>query len=98
MGKVPKFSWFRHFRLVQWNSAKEDIMMQDNESTISLHKHHPFSVREGSEHVSARYFFAADKTNQKEVMIVHYPTEKMVSGFSTKLLQGNVFVIHRSTM
>ena len=35
--RFPKCSWFRCFRLAQGDSAKEDTLMQDNESTISIH-------------------------------------------------------------
>ena len=43
-------------------------------------------------------FFVVDKTNKYEVKIAHCPTDKMVAGFSTKLLQGKTFVVHRNTM
>ena len=36
--RFPKFSWFRYFRLAQVDSAKEDMIMQDNESCMLLHK------------------------------------------------------------
>ena len=29
--RFPKLSWFRHFRLAQEDSTKEDVLMQDNE-------------------------------------------------------------------
>ena len=94
----PKCSWFRYFRMAQGDSAKEDMLMQDNESAIILHKHHPFSVGKGSKHMNARNLFVADKINQKEVMIVHCPTAKMVADYSAKPLQGIAFVTHRSKM
>ena len=44
-GKIfPKYSWFRYFLLAQGDRAKGEMLMQDNESTEFLHKHHPFSV------------------------------------------------------
>jgi hypothetical protein len=72
--------------------------MQDNQSCILLYKNHPFSVGKGSKHINVRYFFVIDKINKKEVKIVYCPTEKMVADFSSKLLQGKIFIIHRNTM
>ena len=51
-----------------------------------------------SEHANVRHFFAVDKTNQKEVMIVHCLTAKMVADFSAKHLKGNAFLIRINTM
>ena len=34
--------------------------------------------------------------NSREVKIMYYPTEKMVADFSTKPLQGKVFVAHQN--
>ena len=39
-----------------------------------------------------------DKIRKNEVKIVYCPTDKMVADFSSKLLQGRIFVIHRNTM
>jgi len=72
--------------------------MQDNQSCILLHKNHPFSVGRGSKHINVRYFFVIDKVEKKEVRIVYCPTEKMVADFSSKPLQGKIFVVHRNTM
>ena len=70
---------FRHFRLAQGDSAKEDVLMQDDEYIISL-------VVKGSKHVSARCFFVECKIHQKKGMIAHFPTAKMVADFSAKPL------------
>ena len=72
--RFPNFSWFRHFRLAQGDEAKEDVLIQDNQSCMLLHKNHPFSVGKGSKHVNVRYFFVVDKAEKKEVKIVCCPT------------------------
>ena len=53
--RFPKYSWFRYFRLTQGDEAKEDILMQDNESCMLLHKIILFSVGKGSKHINVRY-------------------------------------------
>ena len=39
-----------------------------------------------------------DKIAKNEVKIIYCPTDKMVADFSSKPLQGRIFVIHRNTM
>ena len=40
----PKCGWFHFFRLARRYSVKEDLLIQDNDSCMALHKHHPFSI------------------------------------------------------
>ena len=63
------------------------MLMQDNESTMLLHKDHPLSIGKGSNYLSVRCFFVVDKLDQKEVKIAHYPTEKMAADFSSKQMR-----------
>ena len=51
--------------MAQGDIAKEDMIMQDNESAIILHEHHTLSVGKGSKHMNVSYFFFVDKINQK---------------------------------
>ena len=88
--RFPKCAWFRCFRLAPGDEAKEDILMQDNQSCMLLHKNHPFSVGKRSKHVNVRHFFVVDKIDKKEV--------KMVADCSSKPLQAKIFVVHRNTM
>ena len=74
--RFPKYSWFRQYQLEQGDSAKEDVLTKDDESSISIHKHDPFSMIKSSNHANTRCFFVVDKINQKKVMISHFPTEK----------------------
>ena len=72
--------------------------MQDNQSCMLMHKNHPFSVGKGGKHINARCFFIVNKMDSREVCIVYCPTEQMVADFSSKPLQGKLFVAHRDTM
>ena len=72
--------------------------MQDNKSCVQLHKNHPFSVGSGSKHINIRYFFVVDRIDKKEVKMACCPTEEMVADYSSKPLQGKLFVAHRNTM
>ena len=70
----------------------EDVLMQDNNSSILLQKNYPFSVRKGSKHIHVRFYFAKDKINKKELKIVYCATDEMTADFNTKPLQGLKFV------
>lgn len=63
--RFPKCAWFRHFRLAQGDLIKEDILMQDNKSNITIHKNCPHSSRKGAKHAHAQYFFVADKIKRR---------------------------------
>ena len=65
--RFPKCVWFRHFRLAQGDSDKEDVLTQDNKSRVLLRKTHPFSVEKGSKHMNVRCFFVVDELEKKEV-------------------------------
>ena len=84
--------------MAQGDEAKEDVLMQHNQSCVLMHKNYPFSVGKGSKHVNVRYFFVVDKIENKEVRVACCPTEETVADFSSKPLQGKIFVIHRNAM
>ena len=46
------------------------MLIQRNKSLMLLHKNYLFLVKKGSEYMHARYFFAVDKIESKEVKIV----------------------------
>ena len=96
--RFPKCTWFRYFRIAQGDEAKEDLLMQDNESTILMHKNYLFSNKKGSKHINFRYFFVVDKINQKEVKIVYCPTAKMIPDYSSKPMQGALFEYQHNTI
>ena len=42
--RLPKCTWFRYMHLAQGKEMSEDVLMQDNKSSILLQKNYPFSV------------------------------------------------------
>ena len=47
--------------MVQGVEAKEDVLVQDNESRIVIHKNHLFRASKGIKHANVRHFFVAEK-------------------------------------
>jgi hypothetical protein len=89
--KLPKFLWFRHFRISQGGSDREDILYQDNESAILLQNNGRLSCGKGTKHIHIRFFFITDQINKKKIMVKHCPTEEMIADYFTKPLQGALF-------
>ena len=61
--------WFRLFRIAQGVYAKEDALMQDNQSTILLANNGRASVGKGSKHVDIHYFFVTDRIEKKHIKV-----------------------------
>ena len=76
----------------------EDVLLQDNKSSILLQKNYPFSVRKGSKHIDVRFYFAKNKIDKKELKIVYCPTDEMTTDFNTKPLQVLKFVEFRDKL
>ena len=89
--KLPKCIWFRLYRIAQGGYANEDILMQDNQSTILLENNGRFSVGKGSRHINIRYFFITDRIKNNDFKVVYCPTEEMIADYFSKPLQGALF-------
>ena len=84
----------RNFVIAQGYETGPAIIYQDNLSAMALMKRGgPGSER--SRHISIRHFWVKEKVDQKEVVIMHMGTDKMVANALTKPVQGQQFVIER---
>ena len=77
--------------MAQDDKVKENMLMQDNNSTVVLHKTYPYSTRKGNKHIYVRCYSSVDKINNKEAKVTYYPTEKMWIDFSSKPTRGLLF-------
>ena len=96
--RLPKCIWFRYFRISQGDEPREDVLMQDNKSAMILQKNWPYSTRKGSQHINIKYFFATDKIKNKEIKMIHCPTEEMIADYNSKPLQGKLFYDNRNRL
>ncbi len=69
----------------------ENLLLQDNKSSILLERNGKASSGKRTRHINIRYFFITDRVNMKEVSIEWCPTKDMVADFMTKPLQGSHF-------
>ena len=68
--RFPKCAWIRNFRIAHRDVVKEDLLMQENMSCISLHKNYPYSVEIFSKQMRIRCFFVVGKIYEIEFKIV----------------------------
>jgi hypothetical protein len=88
---MPSILWTRYFLKAQGYEVNENILFQDNKSSILLEKNGKASSSKRTRHIKIRYFFITDRVARREVKIEWCPTAKMVADFMTKPLQGATF-------
>ena len=77
--------------MAQGYSVTQNLLLQDNKSSMLLEKNGKASSVKRTGHINIRYFFITDRVNMKEVEIEWCPTKEMVADFMTKPLQGSHF-------
>ena len=83
--------WTRYFMESQGYTINDNILFQDNKSSILLEKNGKSSSSKRTKHINIRYFFITDRVQQNEVSIVWCPTGDMIADYATKPLQGALF-------
>ncbi len=91
---MPIMLWTRYFLLSQESQGcgiVENLLLQDNKSSILLEQNGKASSSKRTRHINIQYFFITDRVNMKEISIGWCPTKKMVADFMTNPLQGSQF-------
>jgi hypothetical protein len=88
---MSQIIWTRYFMEAQGYEIDENVIGQDNMSTMLLENNGRASSSKRTRHISIRYFFVTDRIKNNEVSVVHCPTGEMVADFFTKPLQGALF-------
>ena len=83
--------WTLYFIEAQGYSIEQNIVFEDNLSTINLAVNGKFSSSKRTKHIKAWYFFVKDKIEEGELEIRYCPTEKMWSDVLNKPKQGSPF-------
>lgn len=77
---------------------RNNIIFQDNKSSITLEKYGRASGSKRTKHIKVRYFFIKDMIEQGEVEVQHCPTHEMWSDVLTNPKQGKEFLLMRSKL
>ena len=83
--------WSLYFITAQGCDVTNNILMQDNKSTILLETNGRASSSKRTKHIKSRFFFIKDKVDKGEVEIQHCPTEMMWADVLNKPKQGKSF-------
>ena len=75
----------------QGYEVTQNILYQDNKSTILLEENGRKSAGKRSRALNIRYFFVTDQIARGNLTIEFCPTERMTADFYTKPLQGEPF-------
>jgi hypothetical protein len=88
---MPIMFWTHYFLLSQGYGIIENLLLQDNKSSILLEQNGKALSGKRTRHINIRYFFITDGVHMKEISIGWCPTKKMVADFMMKPLQGSHF-------
>jgi hypothetical protein len=95
---MPQILWTRYFLEAQDYGVRENIVHQDNLSTMLLEKNGKFSSSKRTKHIHVRYFFVTDRIKKRDVSVAWCPTEDMTVDFFTKPNQGATFIRFRDQL
>ena len=90
--------WGLYFIQAQGFKVKNNILMQDNKSTILMATTGQFSCSKRTKHIKNRYFMIKDKIGKGEVIIQYCPTGDMWAAINTKALQDSLFYKMRACL
>ena len=88
---MPIVVWSRYFLMAQGYGVTQNLLLQDNKSSMLLENNGRASSGKRTRHINIRYYFVTDRVNMKEVAIEWCPTREMVADYMTKPLQGSHF-------
>ena len=83
--------WTRYFLNHQGYKVNDNIIFQDNKSSMLLERNGKASSGKRTKHINVRYFFITDQISKGEVRVNWCPMKDMVADFLTKPLQGASF-------
>ena len=90
--------WTKLFLEAQGYEIKENILYQDNKSTILLEKNGKRSSSKRTRALNIRYFFLTDQIQQGNLKVKYCPTDKMVADYLSKPLMGKQYETFRKTI
>jgi hypothetical protein len=88
---MPSILWTQYFLKLQGYHVNDNVIFQDNKSTMLLERNGKASCSKRTKHINVRYFFITDRISKGEVRVKWCPTKDMVADFLTKPLQGSGF-------
>jgi hypothetical protein len=85
---ILEICWTHYFMKAQGYDVKDNVLFQDNKSSIILEKNGKASSNKRMKHINIRYLFITDRVSKEEVSVICCPTGDMIGDYATKPLQG----------
>jgi hypothetical protein len=83
---MPAICWTRYFMKAQGYDGKDNVLFQDNKSSILLEKNGKASSSKRTKHINILYFFITDRVSKEKVSVVWCPTGDMIGDYATEPL------------
>ncbi len=84
---MPFICWTCYFLLSQGYRIIENLLLQNNRSSILLEQNGRALSGKRTRHINIRYYFITDQVNMKKISIDWCLTKKMVADYMTKPLK-----------
>ena len=79
---MPIVVWSCYFLMAQEYGVTQNLLLQDNKSSMLLQKNGRALSGKQTWHINIRYYFVTDRVNMKEIEIKWCPTKEILSGKS----------------
>jgi hypothetical protein len=76
---MPLILWTRYFLKAQSYKVSDNVIFQENKSTMLLERNGKASSSKPTKHINVRYFFITDWISKGEVRVEWCPTKDMVA-------------------
>ena len=90
--------WCKYFMEAQGYTTENNILYQDNKSTILLANNGKMSAGKNSKHIKNRFFLITNKVAQGDLKIEHKGRDEMWGDVNTKPTQGKRFLVMRAEL
>ena len=80
--------WVQHFLEAQDYGTHDNIIYQNNMSSMKLELNGKRSSTKNTRHMEIHYFFVTDNIRRRKLSIKHCPTDSMKGDYFTKPQQG----------
>jgi hypothetical protein len=74
---MPAICWTSYFMKAQGYDVKDNILFQDNKSSILLEKNGKASSSKCTKHINIWYFFITDRVSKEELSVVWFLRETL---------------------
>jgi hypothetical protein len=95
---MPAICWTRYFMDAQQYYIQENIVFQDNRSSMLLEKNGKASSSKRTKHINIHYFFVTDRIKKGELTVEWCPTGDMTGDYMKKPTQGALFKSFRDQL